>query len=111
MKGNTEWARLLRTIESEKTPLNFSRYIDGISGYNLDPYHVSVQLWSLVGENWTNKMFNARRDKTSGEDENGFELWRKLYVTHEGGARTTHVSGMGSFRTFPACDKPEDLGD
>ena len=55
-------------------------------------------------------MYESRLEKAK-EDRNGIELWRKLYVTHEGGAKQVVVSGMSSLHTFPPCANVDDLSD
>ena len=84
--------------------------MQGIPGCSADPYFVSLQLWTFIGENLDNALFDKRTEK-AGEEENGIELWRKLFVTHEGGSRQVQVSGIGSLHSFPACDKTDDLND
>ena len=37
------------------------------------------------------------------------ELWRALFVKHEGGADQVELGGIGSLHSFPQCDKMESL--
>ena len=45
----------------------------------------------------------------AGGHTNGLELWRALFIKHEGGADQVELGGMGSLHNFPKCDKPENL--
>ena len=49
------------------------------------------------------------RNVLAGGHNNGLELWRSLFVKHEGGADQVELGGMESLHTFPKCDKVESL--
>ena len=110
VRCNVGYARLLKLIENESYPLTCSRLMHGIPGFNFDPYFVSLQLWTFIGENLDNSLYERRIEK-AGEDENGIESCRKLFVTHWGGSKQVQVSGMESLHSFPPCERNEDLND
>ena len=43
------------------------------------------------------------------ENDNGFELWRRLNIDHEGGAAVTRMVGRRDVIRFPACNNVADL--
>ena len=48
----------------------------------------------------------------SGEEGNGFELWRRLCADHKGQrSDTIKQAGATALHTFPKCEKVEHLGD
>ena len=46
---------------------------------------------------------------TQNEADNGFELWRALYVENEGGAEQVALGGMSNLHAFPKCPRVDDL--
>ena len=44
-----------------------------------------------------------------GQELNGLELWRILWVTMEGGASEVELSDLGALHDFPACGSSSHL--
>ena len=42
----------------------------------------------------------SNRNTLSGGGNHGFELWRSLFIQHEGGADQVELGGMGSLHNF-----------
>ena len=42
----------------------------------------------------------SNRNTLSGGGNNGFELWRSLFILHEGGADQVALGGIGSLHDF-----------
>lgn len=68
----------------------------------------SNALWTFIGKHVTDTIY-TNRSTLCGGGENGIELWRALYVKHEGGADQVEIGGIGSLHTFPQCDMIEHL--
>ena len=67
---------------------------------------------TLVGVYWKNidnDLHGRRLALTQNESDNGFELWRALFVENEGGAEQVALGGMSNLHAFPQCPKIEDL--
>lgn len=41
-----------------------------------------------------------------GEKFNGFELWRRLYITHAGGSEQVQLANIWNTHSFPSCKDP-----
>ena len=54
--------------------------------------------------------YNLRVQKAGGEDRNGLELWRKLFLENEGGAEQVALAGLRRFHKFLKCPSAEKLG-
>ena len=112
-KKNSDWAYLFAEVEAQKTqiPKNTLKrgYLNG-DGYTFDVDFawVSNALWTFIGEHVVDSVYN-NRSVLSGGGENGLELWRALFVKHEGGADQVELGGIGSLHSFPQCDKVESL--
>ena len=112
-KKNFDWSHLFTEIESQKTQIPKSTlkhgYLKG-DGYTFDVDFawVSNALWTFIGEHVVDSVYN-NRSVLSGGGENGLELWRALFVKHEGGADQVELGGIGSLHSFPQCDKVESL--
>ena len=57
----------------------------------------------------TDDVHPRREALASGEECNGFELWRALYVQHEGGSMHVPMHGIRSFHNSPQCKTLSDL--
>ena len=44
-----------------------------------------------------------------GEELNGMELWRVLFVQNEGGAHEVEIADLGALQAFPQCPSGNDL--
>ena len=51
----------------------------------MDLNRLSSILWSFLGQHClANKVYDRRLQLTNGEDVNGLELWRKLFIENQG---------------------------
>ena len=64
---------------------------------------ISMNLWSFLGMHMDNNVYMRRATLVDGEEGNGLELWRKLYMENEGGAEQVHLAGLARFLTFEKC--------
>ena len=112
-KKNKCWGYLFGEIEAQKAPIHRANLvmrsfnIEGCS-FEVDLAWASNQVWTFVGEHVVDTIY-TNRGILSGGGENGLELWRALFLKHEGGATQVELGGMGSLHSFPQCDKPENL--
>ena len=103
------WMRVLQIIESEPKPLTHAiiSEFDEIDGTDVDVSWLSQHLWALTCANITNDVHAHRVAFAGGEDYNGFELWRRLFQEHDGGASEVALSGIRSLHGFPRCPPSE----
>ena len=112
-KKNNCWGHLFNEIEGHKLPIckqhlvMRSFNVDGCL-FEVDLSWASNALWTFIGEHVVDTVY-TNRGILSGGCENGLELWRGLYLKHEGGADQVELGGMGSLHSFPQCDKVENL--
>ena len=66
-------------------------------------------LWTLLGTLMGDEIHPRREALAGGEEGNGLELWRVLYLENEGGAMACHTQGVRGFHTFPKCSNLQDL--
>ena len=52
-----------------------------------------------------------RVQMAGGEDSNGVELWRRLYIEYEGGAEHVALAGLRRFHAFPKCENTKYLSN
>ena len=112
-KKNPDWHHVFVVVESQKTPV--SRDLLKVSWLRADGYTFDVDfgwcanaLWAFIGEHVIDTVYN-NRNVLAGGHNNGLELWRSLFVKHEGGADQVELGGMGSLHSFPQCDKMDSL--
>ena len=101
IKKNADWHYLFREVEAQKAPI--ARDLLKVSWLNGNGYTMEVDvgwcasaLWTFIGEHVIDTVYN-NRNVLAGGHNNGLELWRALFVRHEGGA------------DFPQCDKIDSL--
>ena len=78
-------------------------------GSAVDYLWISQHMWVFIGKNISNDLHGRRLSLTQNDADNGFELWRSLFVENEGGAEQVALGGMSSLHAFPQCPKIEDL--
>ena len=110
---NPDWYYVFAEIEKQKEPIVKEaltmNYLNG-DGYSfeVDFKWMANSLWTFIGKHLVDAIYN-NRGILSGGNNNGLELWRALFIRHEGGADQVELGGMGNLHSFPQCDKPENL--
>ena len=109
-QGNQRWIQVFDLIESTNRPIRNSELATlVVDGLKIDWKWISVKLWTFIGEHVTDLIHSRRIQLTLGDDMNGLELWRALYIKHKGGAEQMTLAGMGTFLNFPKCSNLESL--
>ena len=66
----------------------------GVDAAPLDLKRISTQLLSVLGQHClANNAYDRRLQPTNGEECNGLELWRRLFVEHKGDAQHAMMAG------------------
>ena len=101
--GYQPWGRLLDLVERQRVPLTFNylAIYPRIDGVHLDLGWLSKELWSFLSPRLGDSVYSSRIQKAGGEDRNGLELWRRLYMDTEGGAEQVALSGLRRLHRFP----------
>lgn len=66
-------------------------------------------MWVFIGKNVDNELHGRRLALTQNDPDNGFELWRAIFIENEGGAEQVTLGGMSSLHSFPQCTRVEDV--
>ena len=110
--GHQPWGRLLEQhVEKSRLPLTFEilHRTTHLEFAQLDLPHLSRDLWTFLGPRLGESIYSRRIQLAGGEDRNGIELWRRLYMEHEGGAEQVALAGLRRFHAFPKCPSLRDL--
>ena len=109
-QGNQRYLRIFDLIEATSRPIKNSELGTlSVAGLPVDWKWISVKLWTFIGDHVTDLIHSRRIQLTLGDEFNGLELWRALYVKHKGGAEQMTLAGMGSFLNFPKCTSMEAI--
>ena len=102
--SNTKYLHIFDLIEKTGRPIR-STDLDTLSveGLKVNWRLIAIKLWTFIGDNVTNLIHSRRTQLTQGDEFNGIELWRSLYIKHKGGAEQMTLAGMGTFLSFPKC--------
>ena len=108
---NCGYGFIFNLIEAQKTRISNSNLSMGKldDGTEVDFKWLSQHLWVFIGKNIDNDLHGRRLALTQNEQDNGFELWRALYVENEGGAEQVQLGGMSNLHSFPQCPRIDDL--
>ena len=106
------WGRLLDVVEKARIPLTFSwlAACPGIDGARLDLPWLSRHLWTFLGNRLGDSIYVRRIQVAGGEESNGLELWRRIFMENEGGAEQVALAGLRRLHSFPKCPSKERLG-
>ena len=108
---NQGYGRIIYEVERENFPLTFERlqahpYIPGLA---VDLNWVTRHLWMFISRHVTKSFRNSMNSLVGGQELNGLELWRILWIQNEGGAQEVEVADLGALHTFPTCDSGTNL--
>ena len=103
VEGHAAYGPLLKLVEEEATPLTLQKLQCGVDGVDGDLVYVASQVWGLTGRHMVDSQYNKRKQLAAGEEENGLELWRRLFRDHEGGAERVKSAGVQNLHAFPKC--------
>ena len=83
---NTNWGRLLEVFQKERMPATRSRLQSmTIDGVWLVLINIADRLWAFLGAHMKDPLYQNRMQMVSGEDGNGLELWKRIYMQYGGG--------------------------
>ena len=82
----------------------------GVDDVALDLPWISRRLWTFLGPRLGDDVYMRRVQLAGGEENNGIELWRKIFMTYEGGAEQVALGGLRRFHRFPPCPPKDELG-
>ena len=96
---NRDYEFVFREIEAQKVPVmkaNMSNAVIGDSTRQVlvDWSWITSHLWTFIGKHVTQTTYTRRTTLTGGEEDNGVELWRALFVENEGGAEQVLIGGL-----------------
>ena len=66
-------------------------------------------LWGFIGKVLNDTMLGRMQTMAQGEEFNGIELLRAIYLEFMGGSVEMNVTERGFFIDYPTCSKDEDL--
>ena len=108
--SNQSWLKVFDLIEKTKRPVSLRDLPNiKIEGLDVDWNNLAVKLWTFIGNHVTGIIHQRRNQLTLGQEYNGIELWRALFVQNKGGAEQVAVGGISAFHAFPVCRRVEDL--
>ena len=98
-------------VESEKSTISWSRLatLKVAALPNLDWQWIASQIWSFIGRFMTDTLFGRRLTLTCGEEFNGLELWRALWMENHGGSVEMKVHERNFFIHFPKCAREDEI--
>ena len=108
---NPGWGYIFQAIETSKLKLRLADcvYWTTPNGAGVDLKWASQHLWSFIRSNITNTVHMRCLTLTMNEADNGFELWRMLFLENEGGAEQVEIAGMTDLHSFPQCPSAADV--
>ena len=108
---NMFYKEIFDLVEAEKGLIQWDKLksLTVASLPNLDWQWISSQIWSFTGRFMSDTLFGRRLTLAGGQEFNGLELWRSLYMENMGGSVEMKVAERNFFINFPQCTKEDEL--
>ena len=107
---NPSYIRILDKVEQTNETITMERLRTvQMENLELDWDWLSQHLWTTMAYFVNDTVLSRRKVYTQGEEWNGIELWRAMFVEGKGGSVTVTVTGQTGFHNFPKCQKTEQL--
>ena len=108
---NLGYAQIFEMIEAQGSKIQQANLQLGVldNGVQVDYKWLSQHLWVFLGKNINDDLHARRLALTQNDADNGFELWRALFIENEGGAEQVALGGMSNLHAFPQCPRVDDL--
>ena len=108
---NMFYKNIFDMIESSREPIPFRQLATANVPLlpNVNWVWLSNHIYGFVGKCMNDTMLGRTATLAGGEEFNGFELWRALFVEFRGGSVEMTCNERGFFIDFPKCSKDEDL--
>lgn len=108
--GNLNYNIVFELIEKSKQPIRWSALANATPSLpTANLQQVASQLWTFIGNNVSDLTHQRRSQLAVGEQFNGMELWRILYMENEGVARQVAVAGRSGWYSSPQCPNTTDV--
>ena len=108
---NCNYALVFDMVERQKTQINWHQLAS--TRVPEMPYlnwqWVSTHLWSFTGAYLTDTQLTNRMTLVGGQEFNGLEHWRSLYLQNCGGSSEMANAERGFWIEFPKCERAGDL--
>ena len=108
---NMFYKNIFDMIESSREPIPFRQLSTASVPLlpNVNWIWMANHIYGFVGKCMNDTMLGRMATLAGGEEFNGFELWRALFVEFRGGSVEMTCNERGFFIDFPKCSKDEDL--
>ena len=105
LSANQGYGKVLFELQHEPHPLTFERQklYPTMKGLSAQLLWVSNALWTFVSPHLTKSFRKTVRSFVNGEELNGLELLRAMWLRFEGGASEVEVADLGALHEFPQC--------
>lgn len=103
--SNQGYGRILHEIESGTTPLTMEYLAqkNNLRGMFIDMTWITKTLWAFVTSQANNTTRKSIRTLVGGEELNGAELWRMMWIQNECGDEHVEAADFGALHRFPDC--------
>ena len=112
LSANQGYGRILYELEQQVEPLYMNTILANpypIRGFNCDIAWITKHLWTFIARNVIKSFRKSLKSLVAGEEFNGLELWRTLWISNEGGFEQVECVDLGALHTFPVCESPADV--
>ena len=94
-RSNPYWKVILKNLEMASNPITRDWLVEQFT-HGVNAWTLSEKLETFICT-WVNDALYSRRSQFAGVESqagNGFEIWRKLYLKHHGGAEAVKLGGI-----------------
>ena len=108
---NCNYAKIFELAEKAKTPIHWDllRTTDISDLPYVNWPWIATHIWTFTSAYLTDSQLLRRTTLTLGQEFNGLELWRALYMENCGGSAEMVTTERSFFIDFPKCERATDL--
>ena len=108
---NHAYITILNLVEKTSETITNAKLatVQPIPTLTLDWEWLNAHVWTTMSYFVDDTVLARRLVYTNGEDWNGLELWRALYIEGKGGSTKVNVTGQTQFHNFPQCKSIANL--
>ena len=105
-----KWRQLFKDIEGDPQPMTQALLEQTQIGQGYTAWDVAEDLDSFVSKHVFETIYYDRQHGwTSGEEGNGFALWKAMCLEHEGNHVLVQMGGRRLFNNWGGCTKTDDI--
>ena len=108
-ESNRRWKRILENVRLAENPITMASLKNTPIGQGYTAWDLAEDFEAFIKKYIHEDLRNRFYDWTSGEDGNGFEMFRRMFNEYEGGGMLIKMGGRRVLNNFGRCGAKGDV--